>query len=303
MISMKRLQNLNCLNRLFSAVLFCLFFCSFPVSAEYAQIVNYGWANVKTFASTHLNYQQSPGNSLTDTSLLFTFGGDWQSSYTYTVVVHFESSVDISIYDYSGLYPAPMVNDTYDGSGVYYTSTVNKSVICTLSGSRTDGYIFTFNFHVDDINFMHGRWYISRLVAAIGAVPVIKNTYCNAEYDPGGTYYDKLYADYLDQIVNAGQGYSVPDQAASDLKDSLGSLDSAEASLSSKAEELRSAGSATMNSAIAASKDLPSKIGSSTSFLTTTFTKFWDAVPSEVTAALLVCAAIIFAGWLIGRIQ
>lgn len=107
----------------------------------------------------------------------------------------------------------------------------------------------------------------------------------------------------LDKIVNAGSGYPLPDEAASTLGNSLNSLDSAEASLSSKADELRTAGSTTMSSAVAAAKDLPNKIGASTTFLATTFTSFWEAVPEEVTAVLIVCAAILFAGWLIGRIQ
>lgn len=124
----------------------------------------------------------------------------------------------------------------------------------------------------------------------------------SAEYDPGGSNYLEYLADIRDQL-HAGDDYTPPTSAATDLNNSLTSLDSAEASLSSKADELRTAGSATMSSAISAAQDLPNKIGASTTFLATTFTRFWEAVPEEVTAVLLVCAAILFAGWLIGRIQ
>ena len=124
----------------------------------------------------------------------------------------------------------------------------------------------------------------------------------SVEYDPGGSNYLEFLADIRDQL-HAGDDYTPPTSAATDLNNSLTSLDSAEASLSSKADELRSAGSATMSSAISAAQDLPNKIGASTTFLATTFTRFWEAVPEEVTAVLLVCAAILFAGWLIGRIQ
>ena len=124
----------------------------------------------------------------------------------------------------------------------------------------------------------------------------------SCKYDPGGSEFSDYLKDIRDQL-HAGDDYTPPTSAATDLNNSLTSLDSAEASLSSKAEELRTAGSATMSSAISAAQDLPNKIGASTTFLATTFTRFWEAVPEEVTAVLLVCAAILFAGWLIGRIQ
>lgn len=131
----------------------------------------------------------------------------------------------------------------------------------------------------------------------------VSNFSYTCSYDPGGDNLQKDYSGYFQQIISAGSGYPTPDSAAADLKNSLSSLDSAEASLSSKADELRTASSSTMNSALSAAKDLPNKIGASTTFLATTFTSFWEAVPEEVTAVLLVCAAILFAGWLIGRIQ
>lgn len=239
----------------------------------------------------------------------FTATLDANYTYTYTTTVQIRySGSDRFIIDHNYLQTVYYNDGEVKSAGT--TLKTYKTGLVTIELVSTDGNTVTYRikyiFNLTKDNQQSGQYthYLMIFNSGIDGVRcTIGNEILTCTYDPGGNYYDKLYANYLNQIVNAGSGYPLPDEAASTLGNSLNSLDSAEASLSSKADELRTAGSATMASAVAAAKDLPNKIGASTTFLATTFTSFWEAIPEEVTAVLIVCAAIIFAGWLIGRIQ
>ena len=258
-------------------------------------------------------------------------------TYTYTATYHVSPSIPAFTSVYSTVYQVPLDEHLI----VYYTySAFSDGVRQSVSSLDTDKYLYsvslenggetvvvTLVINTDKSGLVPSDVYFYCPFLALYRSPssypalTMGNSGLTVIKDLDGSAFDKSIIDavnairednenyhsnaleLLDEIANAGSDYPLPDSAASQLGNSLGSLSSAESSLSSKADELRTAGSSTMNSAIAAAKDLPNKIGSSTSFLTSTFTKFWEAVPPEVTAVLLVCAAILFAGWLLGRVQ
>lgn len=103
-------------------------------------------------------------------------------------------------------------------------------------------------------------------------------------------------------IMNYGSGYDVP-QGGVELGKAQTDLNKAEEAVNTRREQLQNTGQASMTKAITAASELPAEIGNSTALLTGTFTNLWDNLPPEVVSALLTCAAIIFAGWLIGRVR
>lgn len=272
------------------------------VNAESVTMVDFGVGSGRQNDSIHY---VGAGDSLTYPDKCVTYWAlDWfEPDYTYT----FTWTVTLS--------PNPKsigtlyATRTTSRPSEYTNSSFGESLTGALKkvtyDADTDRYIFTVKYNPSlESSSPSKPLYVILRWSAIGVTTLSSNGWgWSCEYDPGGSKLtDEILSDIRDQL-HAGDDYTPPTSAATDLNNSLTSLDSAEASLSSKADELRTAGSATMSSAISAAQDLPNKIGASTTFLATTFTRFWEAVPEEVTAVLLVCAAILFAGWLIGRIQ
>ena len=309
---------------LISAIIALSFTVGVSADNHYITLDDYGYGCCIKYNTTPVKYKSL--NYISDTSVPFILGGNpdydslffyWAFSikpdYTYTCIMSFTAaslpspSAAPTISKASSVY---VHNTKIPTSSTNYLENAFDNILYTLTYEKNTNNTYTINvtvsFNPSSCGINATDIYVYAPASAKDGTYTLNGWCTYATFDPNGSYYDELYTDYLKDIstqLHQGDDYTAPDSAASDLKDSLNSLDSAEASLSSKADELRTASSSTMNSALSAAKDLPNKIGTSTTFLATTFTSFWEAVPEEVTAVLLVCAAILFAGWLIGRVQ
>ena len=276
------------------------------VSADYVTMLDYGLGYYSRVNA--LRWLNGAGSTATNATKFVVYWAldSFDSDYTYTFTFNFSSDADINFSPkyVTGSSEGRVFLDSFLIGPYYNFDNADDLDVYSSFEKVDDKYVLTVKLNPGLLNWTKFPMYVYLYYNLQSETTFTTNGWgVSAEYDPGGSKYIEDYLSDIRDQLHAGDDYTPPTSAATDLNNSLTSLDSVEASLSSKAEELRTAGSATMSSAISAAQELPNKIGASTTFLATTFTRFWEAVPEEVTAVLLVCAAILFAGWLIGRIQ
>ena len=121
----------------------------------------------------------------------------------------------------------------------------------------------------------------------------------SAEYDPGGNN----LRDLLEQIVNAGSGYPVPDSAASSLDSSVSSIDSAESALTGKSSSLMESVASEWTANKGTAKTFLATIKPTAVEIKNVYTTLTNAMPDEVLALFAIIPLLLFIGFLIGRVK
>lgn len=271
-----------------------------PVSAEYAELVDSAMGTSSSSGlKTLLHPIQSSNNLGTiDSDMWFAFAYDFESNFTYEITFDFVNplatkpiSPSQTVY-FSDNLASTLPSSILDGA------VVNYEYDRVSSGGYSHTYTIVFRW-----DYLAGTHYVYLTCANPFVSLKVNALGINCTYDPDGTYYEKLYADYLDQIVNAGQGYPVPDQAASDLDHSVGSLSSAEGAVSGQSSSLADSVSRDWGIYKDQAKSLVTAVKPSAVVFATTYSTIVDAFPDEVKALLVAVPLIIFIGWLIGRVK
>lgn len=261
------------------------------VSANFVTMLDYGFG-IKN--GSNYNWQVESGSTITGTYPMVYWAIDsFDPDYTYTFTFRFTSTTTISNYYNPNVYITTKRLE-------YIDSNINTPV-SVYSILERDGnnyaVIVKLNFGLLDIT----KWpaFISaQIIQASEITTTINGWSVSAEYDPGGS---KYIEEYLDQIVNAGSGYPVPD--GTNLDNSVNSLNSAEGVVKDKSSSLIDSVSSEMSDNILQATVLSNNLKPAVAQINNIYTSFLSVLPSEVKAIFIAIPLLLFIGWLIGRVR
>lgn len=318
MIPMRRLQSLIFLSRRIFSTFLVFFILSISVSAEskYITMDDWGFGTCKVSSSVmkSLNYISDTSSFSVSSSSPYLFSY-WafpvsqDYTYTCTMTCHVNSSSNIwRTYFDSGnsliFYSNCKVTDScsYCLDGLVHNFSFEQDEDSTTSGTFTIIVSFNPSKCGISVNTIY-LYYLAYIGTLNGYTLTVTSWGCSAEFDPNGDYFDELYSDYLDKILNYGEDYPLPSAAASNLDQSVADLSSAEGAVSDKSSSLADSVSSEWSSYKDQAKALVATVKPSAVVFTTTFATVVDAFPDEVKALLVAVPLIIFIGWLIGRVR
>lgn len=265
---------------------------SIIVSADYVDMLDYGMLYKKNSYYYDVN---GAGSTITGNRFVWYWALDsFNTDYTYTFTFRFSSTERI-----------PDTVSTF----VYLTrnkfnhntdTTTNVPVYSDLSYDSTTGNYTS----IVKINFGLVGWtdfpvYVSmRLNNNSEITTTINGWGVSAEYDPGGS---KYIEEYLNQIVNAGSGYPVPD--GTNLDNSLNNLNNSEDVVKNKSNELMNKVNSEMSQNITEAKELSTKLKPAALQINNIYNSFMSVLPTEVKAIFIAIPLLLFVGWLVGRIR
>lgn len=131
----------------------------------------------------------------------------------------------------------------------------------------------------------------------------VSNFSYTCSYDPGGENLQNDYSEYFQQIISAGSGYPVPDEAASSLDSSVQSMHQAESSIFEKSDQLISSVSDTWTSNKNSVKEFTETLKPAALQMNNLFLVIHNALPNEVKILFIVIPMLLFIGWLLGRVD
>ena len=263
------------------------------VSADYVTMLDYGMGYVQ-YNKTDINYVNGSGDYI-DGHYIITYWAldSFDPDYTYTFTFKFKATYNLSNitngnpysnYSYYKLSSLPQrstgIYTTFNKDGDYYkfTAKLNPGLI-GVSGFPL--YVYSVQeFNSLNYGFTESSW----------------GVYC--EYDPGGS---KFTEEYLNQIVNAGSGYPVPD--GSTLDSSVNSLNSAEGVVKDKSSSLINSVSSEMSDNLSQAKALSTTLKPAAVQINNIYNSFLSVLPAEVKAVFIAVPLLLFVGWLVGRIK
>lgn len=160
---------------------------------------------------------------------------------------------------------------------------------------------FTVKFNTDISNLGGYPIYIY-LYCPISSQVYNRNTTnqwsTSVEYDPGGS---KFLEDYLDHIVNYGDGNDLPD--GSEINSQGSAMSSAEGAVRDKSSDLVSSVAEDWTQYQTVAKNAAVSLKPAAATVNNIYALILDAVPDEVIALFIAIALLLFIGWLIGRVR
>lgn len=229
----------------------------------------------------------------------------YNPDYTYTFIFSFKTTTKLNFKDHN-LLDVLVANfksgDLQPGDDGSYKDT--KSYYNLSENYDSLNKIYTYVFKVVSNPSMSGWdgfpvYVYFRTYLKSGNTKLTTNHWgVSCEYDPGGS---KFLEDYLDQIVNAGSGYPVPD--GSTLDSSVNSLNSAEDAVKDKSSSLINSVSSEMQDNLSQAKALSTTLKPAAVQINNIYNSFLSILPAEVKAVFIAVPLLLFVGWLVGRIK
>lgn len=261
------------------------------VSADYVDMLDYGMLYRK---NSYYYDVDGAGSTITGNYFVWYWALDsFDPDYTYTFTFRFRSTERIPNSASTFVY---LTRKKYN----YNNETTNVPVYSDLSyDSNTGNYTSTVKLNFGLVGWTEFPVYISmRLSNAIEITTTINGWGVSAEYDPGGS---KYIEEYLNQIVNAGSGYPVPDDT--NLDNSLNNLNNSEDVVKNKSNELMNKVTSDMSQNITEAKELSTKLKPAALQINNIYNSFMSVLPTEVKAIFIAIPLLLFVGWLVGRIR
>lgn len=266
------------------------------VNAAYVDMLDYGLAYGNP-RFDNLKYGIGAGESF------YTYGSivpywaldSFDSDYTYTFSFTFTSDTDL--------------NTSNPNNHVY----LSNAKITSLADGNAANVYFGFTKAQLDSGYKYdivvklnpglvGLDYFPLYVYAlcsVGARTITTNSWSvSAEYDPGGS---KYIEEYLDQLVNYGDGNDLPD--GSEMKSQGSAMSSAEGAVRDKSSDLVSSVAEDWTQYQTVAKNAAVSLKPAAATVNNIYALILDAVPEEVIALFIAIALLLFIGWLIGRVR
>lgn len=264
---------------------------SIIVSADYIDMLDYGFG-IKSGGT--YNWNTEAGSTITGNYPMVYWAIDsFDPDYTYTFSFRFTSTSTINNISNPNVYISTHRLDHID------SNTMNPVSVYSVLERNGNNYEVKvkLNFGLLDIS----KWpaYISaQIIHASTFTTTINSWGVSAEYDPGGS---KYIEEYLNQIVNAGSGYPVPD--GTNLDNSLNNLNNSEDVVKNKSNELMNKVNSEMSQNITEAKELSTKLKPAALQINNIYNSFMSVLPTEVKAIFIAIPLLLFVGWLVGRIR
>ena len=276
-------------NRLIAIMMAMLILFSVAVNADYVDMIDYGFGYRNT--NNYLSWVNGAGSTITGNYFMWYWAIDsFDPDYTYTFTFRFTSTESI-----------PTTSSfVYLSRQKYSTSQNLESVKCYSNLSRDNNqYIATVKINFGLLGITEFPAYVTmKLNNTIEITTTVNGWGISAEYDPGGS---KFIEEYLNQIVNAGSGYPVPDDST--LDSSVNSLNSAEGVVKDKSSSLINSVSSEMSDNLSQAKALSTTLKPAAIQINSIYNSFLSILPSEVKAVFIAVPLLLFVGWLVGRIK
>ena len=263
-----------------------------PVFADYVDMIDYGFG-YKNGSTFYWNVEA--GSTITGNYPMVYWAIDsFDPDYTYTFTFRFTSTSSLNTSSNPNVYISTNRLRTIDSS----MSTVPVYSVLERD-ENTYTCIVKLNFGLLDITSFPA-YITARINHSSTITTTINGWSVSAEYDPGGNKYTE---EYLNQIVNAGSGYPVPDEAASSLDSSVQSMHQAESSIFEKSDQLISSVSDTWTSNKNSVKEFTETLKPAALQMNNLFLVIHNALPNEVKILFIVIPMLLFIGWLLGRVD
>lgn len=281
-----------------------LFVLAIGVSADYVTLYDWGLGYTSSASSTaNITYMESGyGNDYNVFYLLPYWALDsFNPDYTYTCNFSFNTISDISL-STNSTYPIAFFNKNKITTNVPTNSSKALSTVKitpTNDEFGTKRVEITVKFNPTFCGLDYFPVYVYCKIAMSNLQQIRQNGWgVSCEYDPGGS---KYIEEYLDQIVNAGSGYPVPD--GSTLDSSVNSLNSAEGVVKDKSSSLINSVSSEMSDNLSQAKALSTTLKPAAVQINNIYNSFLSVLPAEVKAVFIAVPLLLFVGWLVGRIK
>lgn len=173
---------------------------------------------------------------------------------------------------------------------------------CSASYDSSTGkvdFMVKFNTDISDLGGYPVYIYLYCVIDSQVYNKMITNSWSTSvEYDPGGS---KFLEEYLDHIVNYGDGNDLPN--GSEIKSQGSAMSSAEGAVRDKSSDLVSSVSEDWTQYQTVAKNAAVSLKPAAATVNNIYALILDAVPEEVIALFIAIALLLFIGWLIGRVR
>lgn len=263
---------------------------SVGVSADYVTMIDYGFGYYN--ANSYISWVNGAGSTITGRYFMWYWAIDsFDPDYTYTFTFRFISSESLPNSASSFVYISRQkytASQSLDPVGVYSVLTKDNN-----------NYTATVKLNFGLLGITEFPAYVTmKLNNTLNITTTVNGWGVSAEYDPGGS---KYIEEYLDQIVNAGSGYPVPDNST--LDSSVNSLNSAEGVVKDKSSSLINSVSSEMSDNLSQAKALSTTLKPAAVQINNIYNSFLSVLPAEVKAVFIAVPLLLFVGWLVGRIK
>lgn len=272
------------------------------VSANYVDMLDHGlYFSASTSISTGINIYDSGGAGTYENTVKswipmwaldsYEPGTTYTMKFSCTVpqgkVLSFSDTTVLRYHDKTS-----SIKSQLELQGAYGSASYNEA---------TSTVEFTVKFNTDISNLGGYPIYIY-LYCPISSQVYNRNTTnqwsTSVEYDPGGS---KFLEDYLDHIVNYGDGNDLPD--GSEMKSQGSAMSSAEGAVRDKSSDLVSSVAEDWTQYQTVAKNAAVSLKPAAATVNNIYALILDAVPEEVIALFIAIALLLFIGWLIGRVR
>ena len=265
---------------------------SVGVNADYVDMLDYGFG-YRNGSTTYWNVEA--GSTITGNYPMVYWAIDsFDPNYTYTFTFRFTSTADLNTLTKPSVYISTERLRIIDSS----MSTVPVYSVLERD-ENTYTCIVKLNFGLLDITSFPA-YITARINQSSSITTTINGWSVSAEYDPGGS---KYIDEYLNQIVNAGSDYPLPDDAALNLDSGVSSIESAESELTGKSSSLMASVSSEWNANKNTAKNFLTTVQPTAVQVKNFYTTLTTSLPDEVKALFVIIPLLLFIGYLLGRVK